>query len=547
MHGTQNQLMEWAYTSDKAYQDPFNEIELDVIITGPTGGQQVVPAFWAGNRTWRVRYAGSLPGEYRYRTRCSDVGNPDLHDREGTLTLAPYSGANPLWRHGRLRVADDRRHLEHEDGTPFLWLGDTWWMALSKRLRWPEDFKELTADRVRKGFTVVQLVAGLLPDMEPFDERGANEAGFPWERDLSRVNPAYFDMADLRIAHLVSSGVVPCIFGSWGYFQELFGVEVLIKHWRYLIARYGAYPVVWCAAGEAFMKFYLGRNDGQDPQERNARLRVGWGKVVREIRAADPFHNLVTIHPIQGDHQPVDDPSLLDFQMLFTGHFGYPNLTSTINTLTTSLDIRPKTPVLVGEVCYEGIRESSREEIQRFLFWSCMLSGAAGHTYGANGIWQVNAREKPFGLSPHGSSWGNRSWEDASQLPGSRQLGLGKALLERYQWWQFEPHPEWMEPHSSVEDRVSCYAAGIPGVVRFILLTPRVIGFPRTREAVVRSLEPGLVYHGYVFDPATGDRYDLGDVTGDATGSWCIPMLPIFQDWVLVLEAPGAAVAATND
>ena len=28
-------------------------------------------------------------------------------------------------------------------------------------------------------------------------------------------------------------------------------------------------------------------------------------------------------------------------------------------------------------------------------------------------------------------------------LPGSRQVGLGKRLLEQYTWQQFQPHPEW--------------------------------------------------------------------------------------------------------
>ena len=30
-------------------------------------------------------------------------------------------------------------------------------------------------------------------------------------------------------------------------------MAALKKHWRYLIARYGAYPVIWCAAGEALI------------------------------------------------------------------------------------------------------------------------------------------------------------------------------------------------------------------------------------------------------------------------------------------------------
>ena len=71
----------------------------------------------------------------------------------------PYRGENPLFQHGPLRVSRNRRYLEHIDGKPFFWLGDTWWMGLTKRLPWPDGFKILTADRVEKGFTVIQIVA----------------------------------------------------------------------------------------------------------------------------------------------------------------------------------------------------------------------------------------------------------------------------------------------------------------------------------------------------------------------------------------------------
>ena len=121
---------------------------------------------------------------------------------------------NRLYGRGALSVSDDRRYLHHEDGTPFFWLGDTWWMGLTKRLRWPEDFQELAADRVAKGFNVVQIVGGLYPDQGPFDPRGANEAGFPWDQDFTRINPAWWDHADLRIHYLVETGPLPCILGS---------------------------------------------------------------------------------------------------------------------------------------------------------------------------------------------------------------------------------------------------------------------------------------------------------------------------------------------
>lgn len=35
------------------------------------------------------------------------------------------------------------------------------------------------------------------------------------------------------------------------------GVDKMKKHWRNLVARYGAYPVVWSLAGEWTMAFYV--------------------------------------------------------------------------------------------------------------------------------------------------------------------------------------------------------------------------------------------------------------------------------------------------
>lgn len=237
-----NCVGEWSFHSNKKYQDSFNEVEFSVIFTRPDGEEKVVPGFWSGGNNWRVRHASPLVGEHSYRTICSDTSDSGLHGKGGEFEIGHYKGANPLFQHGRLEVTPDKRHLQHRDSTPFFWLADTWWMGLCKRLSWPGDFQRLTADRVGKGFTVIQIVAGLYPDMPPFDERGANEAGYPWESDYQRINPAYFDMADLRIEWLVRSGLVPCIVGCWGYFLEFMGVESMKKHWRYLVQWRGRHP-----------------------------------------------------------------------------------------------------------------------------------------------------------------------------------------------------------------------------------------------------------------------------------------------------------------
>ncbi|MBI4552585.1 MAG: DUF4038 domain-containing protein, partial [Candidatus Latescibacteria bacterium] len=508
--------------------DPFHEVEVDVIVTDPDGVERRVPAFWAGGQTWRVRYASPVVGTHRSHSVCSDEQNPDLHGQEGTLEVVPYAGNNPLLRHGSLRMSDSRRYLEHGDGTPFFWLGDTWWMGLCARLRWPGDFQALAADRVQKGFTVIQIVAGLYPDMPAFDERGANEAGFPWEPDYSRLNPAYFDMADLRIDWLVRSGLVPCIVGCWGYFLPWMGIERMKQHWRNLVARYGAYPVVWCLAGEGIMPYYLSEHKEQDREFQ----KKGWTELAAYVRQLDPFHHPITIHPTDCAHNQVDDPALLDLDMLQTGHGDRQSLPNTVARVVESYNRTPRLPVIDGEVCYEGIGEACRQEVQRLMFWVCLLSGACGHTYGANGIWQVNTREKPFGPSPHGMSWGHTPWEDASRLPGSAQLGLAKRLLERYPWWRFEPHPEWVEPHWSEQNYSAPYAAGIPGEVRVCFLpwfTPAV---------VVKRVELGTTYRAFLFNPVNAEELHLGVVIPDGNGDWPLPLsrLPIYQDWVLVLE-----------
>jgi len=300
-----------------------------------------------------------------------------------------------------------------------------------------------------------------------------------------------------------------------------------------LIARYAAYPVVWCAAGEGLMDYYLA-DKSADPEVRRQTRQAEWSELIRHIRALDPYQRLVTIHPTQYGHEQLSDPNLIDFDMLQTGHDGYPSQGPTIDMVNTALAHEPKMPVLNSEVNYEGIGEACREEIQRFHFWSCFLSGAMGHTYGANGLWQLNRRGDPYGPSPHGMSWGDVPWQDAAQLPGSGQIGLGKQMLENYPWWKFEVRPEWTNDPQTEADRLRCYAAGIPNEFRMIFFPANMAWVAWNHKLKVLALEEGVCYQCSFFSPKDGKRIDLGVCE---ESEYVVPVPPVFQDWVLVLEA----------
>ncbi|HWW00677.1 MAG TPA: DUF4038 domain-containing protein [Candidatus Acidoferrum sp.] len=438
-----NVMVEATFSATRTYLDPFNELTLDVVFSEPRGGELRVPAFWASSNVWKVRYASPVPGVHRFRTECSEPRDSGLHGIAGTVTVHPYTGSNPLYAHGPLRVAAGSRYLEHLDHTPFFWLADTWWMGLCHRLHWPEEFRTLAADRKEKGFNVIQIVAGLYPDMPPFDPRGANEAGYPWETNYARIRPEYFNAADQRLGYLVDQGFTPCIVGAWGYFLPRMGMDKMKAHWRYLIARYGAWPVAWCAAGEANLPWYLAPGFPYDDRQQ---VR-GWTEVMRYIRATDPFHRPLTVHPTAIRHytarHATDDPALLDFDLLQTSHGQRDGVPLTVKAVRESYAATPRMPVIDGEASYEMLGDSLPTEWTRCMFWLCLMNGAAGHTYGANGIWQCNRPGEPHGKSPHGGSYGNIPWNEAMHLPGSRQMGLAKAFLEQYPWQRFEPHPEW--------------------------------------------------------------------------------------------------------
>lgn len=545
MKTSANTLLELSFDAARPHADPFNEVDLDVVVTGGDGGQWRVPGFWSGGGTFRARFSAPAPGRYRWESVCSSADDPGLHGRTGEFEVRPYEGDNPLLRHGRLRVAPGGRGMTHADGTPFLWLADTWWFGLVKRFRYPADFAQLARDRRAKGFNVVQIVCGPLPDFDaannPWDPQQESECGLSWERGWTRINPAFFDRADQRIAHLVAHGLVPCIVGMWGYFMQAMGVDRARRHWRYLVARYGAYPVVWCVAGETTMTTYS-RMDAPAEQVKadEGELQARWTEVARCVRALDPWHSLVTTHPRcpLSSRVELQDAALVDFEMLQVTHTGTSGLRRCVEMLLGRCAVEPPVPVLNGESNYEGILGTCGADVQRYMFWSHLTSGACGHTYGAQGIWAMSAPQSPHRGDT--GDWGSGSWRDAMGYAGAGQVGLAARLLRSYPTHRFVVR---REPEAERAGRLCSLGTGIPGALAMFYLPwpveEALLGMRRfnwKNEILPIRLDDGVEYRSFFWNPQDGTRVEAGAARGGADGVWTPPPMPSRADWVLVLE-----------
>ena len=555
-------VFERTFTSQKAYVDPFNDLDVDVIFTKAEQSWRV-PTFWRGGSQWTVRFAPPVAGEYTYRLESTDRTNPDLNGHESRINLTTYAGTDSLLKHGMLRVSADKRHFEQADGAPFYWLGDTWWTGLSDRISW-DAFQKLTANRKAKGFTVVQIVAGLVPSNEeqaPVDPGFHDEGGQVWDPDFKQINPKYFDYADRRIQLLVGAGIAPAIVGAWHQALGQMGIPKMEKHWRYIIARYGAYPVFWVAGGEVF-------DPTPDKAAKLPNLVIngtpidvkapGWSEVTRYIRSTDPYHHPVTAHEISPPYNiPLNDESLTDFDLFQPSHFGWSSIAVSIAELNIC---RARTsitkPEVVGEIGYEGIGGTNLQDFQRASFWLAMLNGAAGYTYGSNPVFEAYSTDKPF----QRTKYTLMTWDEGMDLPGAYEISIGAKLLEKYPWWQLDPHPEWVAPRGTTllesrSERVGPelgnfdslfidpfpqpsgsewtypagewkaqggnifmpYAAGIPGKFR-VIYDPCFSLFCSTPPTIL-GLEPGVRYHAYYWEPTLGVKFDLGAIERPEPGS----------------------------
>ncbi len=58
------------------------------------------------------------------------------------------------------------------------------------------------------------------------------------------------------------------------------------------------------------------------------------------MRAIDPYHHPITIHPTDSARNQVEDDTVLDFDMLQTGHSGWDSIPNTLEKIRASVAAR---------------------------------------------------------------------------------------------------------------------------------------------------------------------------------------------------------------
>lgn len=341
------------------------------------------------------------------------------------------------WNHGKLKVSDNNLYIQHEDGTPFFWLGDTGWL-LPQRTTKDQAAHYLEQIRLR-GFNVVQVqTMNDVPSENEFGDKSV-PADFNFDKMVKENRDGYWDYMDYVIRTAAKNGIyvgMTCIWGGPVNAGQM-NVEQAKKYGKFLAERYKNEPnILWFIGGDI-------RGD--------VKTEV-WLALAETIRAIDTNH-LMTFHPRGRTTSAAwfNDASWLDFNMFQSGHrrYGqrkgdgdYPIEENTEEDnwrfVERSLIKSNLKPVLDGEPIYEDIPHGLHEEnearwnaadVRRYAYWS-VFAGSFGHTYGHNSIMQFY---KP-GIK--GSFFPHKYWYECFDEPGYNQMKYLKELMLKFPYFE---------------------------------------------------------------------------------------------------------------
>lgn len=434
---------------------------------------------------------------------------------------------------GRLRVAADGHHLEHVDGSSFLYLADTAWTLMNRTTA--EEADLYLANRAAKGFTVIQAVV-LAP--EGGVEKPNSNGDLPLVGgDLSRPNEAYFRHVDHVLARAGELGLTVGLLPSWGHYWKrkpkdgsapLFTPDKTRAFGVYLGQRYKESALIWILGGD---------QDVSSPGERAVLDALAAG-----LREGDGGAHLIAYHP-RGPGQSSDslaDAPWLDLHLSQTSHGGRDHDTGLFAEHDYAL--KPAKPTLDAESRYECMPvgfyfiEASRldrfddYDVRQAAYWS-LFAGACGHTYGNNNVWQLWQPGREAAL------WANIPWKQSLDTPGAFQMGLLRRLFESHPFGNLVPDT------NLVVDAPRNGGAK----VRALMARDRSYAYvysPRGEPFTVnKGLFPARRMREIWFDPRYGCSYVVHTTDSHSFQTFTPPTNGRGQDWILILEDASASYA----
>jgi hypothetical protein len=531
-------VFEISLTSSKSYKDPFSQVDVYAIFSGPGGKIITRPAFWDGGRIWKIRFAPTLTGDWKMVTSCSDVSDRGLHNISRSIKCKPYSGTLDIYKHGFLKVSEDKRYFVYDDGTPFFYLGDTHWLYIHERFDTsnvkgvPSQFKYIVDKRVSQGFTVYQTEAIQHPHGQNSKAGGGNHVGKDEEpycnfrNGFNENDIAGFKNIDRKFAYLAEKGLVnanSCI--CWALdpseYHEIYTEAYMAKLGKYWAARYGAYPVLWTIAQEIDKNMYK----NFDSVSINK-----WFAAARSIADNDAYHHPLTAHMENTSSTLASDS--------WWGNKEYHSwwaiqwqegINSDITYVAKDFwNHSPAKPSVLYESPYEGFWTDAKGA--RGVGYKAFQCGIYGYGYGANGIWNdLYSVDPPDYGTDYEMPVRYLNWYDGANLPGSAQLIHLKNFYTSLQWWKLVPRFDdavW----SGFVDKHQSYLATDEQQTYVVYFSNKV---PSTGD--LKNLEKNKNYSAKWFNTRNGMYTNIKTFNTDS-GVWTVPDKPDSDDWILLVS-----------
>ncbi len=524
--------------SSQTYQNPFLDVDVQAEFQSESGRTITLQGYWDGSNSWKIRFAPTEPGQWTYRTESSNPQDKGLHQMTGMIQCLPYEGDLDIYKHGFLKVGPQGRYLVHDDNTPFFWLGDTHWTFVTEERfdesncpEYDSQFKACVDKRVEQKFNVYQCN---FRDGKGYSVFGRydeylqeTENGYLPDIDFMKSN------VDRKMQYLADQGLVIAAGYSWGSAIVPDGqLERYLLLAKYLVARYGAYPVIWTLAGE--VPGYFGG-------EEEEKMTAYWREVALATEKYDGYGALQSVH--LATDRPFPDvyqgESWYDFSMSQAGH-GDMHLGASM--YSEYRQRFPSMPLVESESLYEGIQSGESNgartitpEIFRRIAYLCIQNGGCGYTYGACGVWELQWEAAKPGT--FWSFWGSMAWNDGLKLPGANQLTILRDFYESVGWYNLRPIPDLITP-SMMMKNPELRADRLPSFTADDAMET-IVGYFAPGRAVpvtIRTLTAAS-YTARWFDPANGEYTLINENVKPQTGSWQTPQKTTMNDLLLVLTA----------